>query len=584
MLVRAKRKKIKKFADLRLTFFVLFVFFIFCIIAVRLFYLQVYEMDYYKKLASDKHKILRELIPKRGEIFMQDKDGNLQPFAQNRVLYMLYAVPKDFEKKPEDIINQLTNYFQWDEATTKFFLEKLSKKDDPFEQIKKGLDENDKKEIESWQIKGLYFLDEDSRFYPNQNIGANLIGFYSFKSDKPAGQYGLEGFFEDELAGSRGVIDSEKDASGRLITIGVRNFTSATDGSDLILTIDPSIEFISCQKLNEYIQRLGAKGGEVIILNPQTGAVLAMCSFPDFDPNKYFEVENIEYFKNPAVTDQYEPGSIFKPITMAAALDLKKVTPKFTYRDEGCRLIPGWPKPICNSDVNIKPHGHGIVTMTDVLINSLNTGVMYLIDQIGEETFKKYLQGFGFGQPTNITLPGETSGNINNVGLRPIYSYTASFGQGITVTPLQMVTAYAAIANGGELLRPYVVAEIRKADGTIEKTEKKIVRQVISPEVSVLLSGMLVSAVEDGHGWRAGVPGYYIAGKTGTAQVPSPQGGYSQDTIHSFVGFGPIDNPKFVMITKLDNPGTNFAESSAAPLFGEIADFILQYYQIPPSR
>lgn len=583
-MVGAKRKKIKKFADLRLTFFIFLVLLFLLFIFTRLFWLQVKERDFYKKLASGQHQILSELIPERGEIFMQDKDGKLQPLAQNRVLYMLYAVPKDFDKKPEEITTRLKDYLQWDEVTTEQFLNRLSKEDDPFEQIKKGLDENEKKEIESWQIKGLNFLPEDSRYYPNENIGANLTGFYNFKSDQPVGQYGLEGFFENELAGSRGVINSERDAGGRLITVGARNFTSAIDGSDLILTIDPSVQYITCQKLNEYIQKLGAKGGEVIILNPKTGAVLAMCSWPDFDPNKYFEVKNIEEFKNPAVVDQYEPGSIFKPITMAAALDLKKVNPKFTYRDEGCRLITGWPKPICNSDVSIMPNGHGIVSMTDVLVNSLNTGVMYLIDQIGEETFKKYLQGFGFGSPTNITLPGETKGNISNVGVRPIYSYTASFGQGITVTPMQMVTAYAAIANGGELLKPYIVAEIKKADGKVEKNEKKVVRQVVSPEVSVLLSGMLVSAVEDGHGWRAGVAGYYIAGKTGTAQVPSPSGGYSDETIHSFVGFGPIDDPRFVMITKLDNPGTRFAESSAAPLFGEIANFILHYYQIPPSR
>lgn len=584
MMVRAKKKKIKKYADLRLIFFICFVLLFFLFISTRLFWLQVKQRDFYKKIASGQHQILSELIPERGEIYMQDKDGKLQPLAQNRVLYMLYAVPKDFDKKPEEINNKLKEFFKWDDETTNSFLERLSKETDPFEQIKKGLNENEKNEIESWQIKGLNFLNEDSRYYPNQNVGANLTGFYSFKSDKPSGQYGLEGYFENELAGSRGVIDSERDAAGRLITVGARKFTSAVDGSDLILTIDPSIEYIACQKLNEYILRLGAKSGEVIVLEPKSGAVLAMCSFPDFDPNKYFEVKDIKNFKNPAVTDQYEPGSIFKPITMAAALDLKKVTPKFTYRDEGCRLITGWPKPICNSDVSVTPNGHGIVSMTDVLVNSLNTGVMYLIDQIGEETFKKYLQGFGFDNITNITLPGESKGNITNVGVRPIYAYTASFGQGITVTPIQMVTAYTAIANGGELLKPFIVKEIRKSDGTVEKNEKKVVRQVVSPEVSVLLSGMLVSAIEDGHGWRAGVPGYYLAGKTGTAQVPSPQGGYSAETIHSFVGFGPIDDPKFVMLTKLDNPSTRFAESSAAPLFGEIANFILQYYQIPPSR
>ncbi len=580
---KAKKNQIK-LVDWRLTFFVVFMFLFFLLVSWRLLKLQVIDRDYYKKLASGQHEILRELVPIRGEIFMRDKEGEWQPLAQNRTLYTLYAVPKNLVADRQGIVNKLQEQFQWDATTTDYFVQRLSQTDDPFEQIKKGIDENEKKTIEDWQIEGLHFLNEESRYYPNQKIGSNLVGFYSFKSDQAKGQYGLEGYFDDELAGSRGKINSERDAAGRMITVGASSLESAIDGSDFVLTIDPSIEYVSCKTLNEYVEKFGAIGGEVIVIEPNTGAILAMCSYPEFDPNKYFEVKNIEEFKNPAVSDLYEPGSIFKPITMAAALDLKKITPRSTYRDDGCRQISGWSKPICNSDISINPQGHGLVSMTDVLVNSLNTGVMYVVDQIGENIFKKYLEGFGFGELTNITLPGEAKGNIDNVGVRPIYAYTASFGQGITVTPLQMLMAYVAIANGGELLKPYLVAEIRKPDGQIEKFEKKIIRQVISPEVSVLLSGMLVSAVEEGHGWRASVPGYYLAGKTGTAQVPSPQGGYAEETIQSFVGFGPIDDPKFVMLTKLDHPSTRFAESSAAPLFGEIAKFILQYYQVTPKR
>jgi len=580
---KAKQNK-KKFADIRLTFFIFIVLFFFLLIGFKLFWLQVIQKDFYKKLASGQHQILRELIPERGEIFMQAKDGSLQALAQNRQLYMVYAAPKDFTISPLEIISPLKDFFKWDDETSQYYLNRFSQSDDPFEQIKKGINEEEKKKLEELNIAGLYFLPEDSRFYPNNTVGSTLVGFYSYKSDKPAGQYGLEGYFEDELAGKRGQINSERDAAGRLITVAAQSLESAIDGSDLILTIDPSIEYISCKTLNEYVTRLGAKGGEVIILDPSTGAVLAMCSYPEFDPNKYFETEKIDVYNNPAVSHQYEPGSIFKSITMAAALDMEKVNPKSTYLDEGCRLVTGWHKPICNSDVAINPNGNGVVSMTRVLVDSLNTGVMYLIDKIGEDAFKKYVEGFGFGKATDITLPGEAIGDITRLGERPVYAYTASFGQGITVTPIQMVTAYAAIANGGELLRPYIVSKIIHPDESVETNEKRVIRQVISSRVSALLSGMLVSAIEDGHGWRAGVEGYYIAGKTGTAQVPSPQGGYSDETIHSFVGFGPIDDPKFVMITKLDNPGTKFAESSAAPLFGEIAKFILQYYQVPPSR
>jgi cell division protein FtsI/penicillin-binding protein 2 len=582
-MLKSKQNK-KKFANPRLTFFIFGVLSLFLLIFIRLFWLQVIDGDYYRTLASGQHQILSVLIPRRGEIFMQDKDGNLQALAQNRQLYMLYVVPKEFSKTPLEVVTFLKDYFKWDDVTTQNYLNHLSKVDDPFEQIKKGLTEDEKKQLEALNISGLHFLPEDSRFYPNNEIGSSLIGFYSYKSDNPQGQYGLEGYFNKELAGTRGEINSERDAAGRLITVAAQSLKSAIDGSNYILTIDPSIEYIACKTLNEYVARLGAKGGEVIILNPKTGAVLAMCSYPEFDPNKYFEVENIEIYNNPAVSNQYEPGSIFKSITMAAALDMEKVNPKSSYLDEGCRMVTGWYKPICNSDVAIKPHGNGVVSMTKVLVDSLNTGVMYLIDQLGEDVFKKYVEAFGFGKTTDITLPGEAIGDISTLGKQPVYAYTAAFGQGITVTSLQMVTAYAAIANGGELLRPYIVSKIIHSDGTTETYDRRVIRQVISPRVSTLLSGMLVSAIEDGHGWRAGVPGYYIAGKTGTAQVASSQGGYSDETIHSFVGFGPIEDPKFVMIAKLDNPGTRFAESSATPLFGEIAKFIMQYYQIPTNR
>lgn len=583
-MVSRQRKKTGKSVPSRLTFFIAATGFVLFLVFARLFFLQIVDNDFYLALAAGQHEILKELVPVRGEIMMADKSGELFPLAQNRQLYFLYAVPKEFTKPPLDISTPLKNYFQWDDETAQYFLNRFSQPDDPYEPIKKGLSEEERHDIESLQIDGLHFLEEASRFYPNNEVGSNLVGFYNFKSDNPTGQYGLEGYFEKELAGVRGMIHSERDAAGRLITVATRSMEKAVDGADIVLTIDPAIEYTSCKLLKEYVERLGAHGGEVIVMDPQDGSILAMCSQPQFDPNEYYTVKDIEVFNNPAVSHEYEPGSIFKSITMAAALDLGKVTPNSTYNDEGCRLVTGWPKPICNSDVAVNPHGNGVVSMTKVLVDSLNTGVMYIMDQIGEDVFKKYVEAFGFGKPTGVTLPGEASGNVSTLGVRPVYSYTASFGQGISATPMQMVTAYAAIANGGELLKPYVVKEIRHSDGSVDTFGKKTIRRVISSQVSTLLSGMLVSAVEDGHGWRAGVEGYYIAGKTGTAQVPSPQGGYSDETIHSFVGFGPIDDPRFVIITKLDNPGTRFAESSATPLFGEIAKFILQYYQVAPSR
>jgi len=581
-MVRRRQKKEKKFAISRLTFFNVIISLFIFLILFRLFFLQVVEHNFYEALASGQHEIYKELVPIRGQIYAQDKTGELYPIAQNRDVYFLYAVPKELVEPIENIINKLAEQFTWDDETKLYFSDKLSQENDPYEPIKKGLTLADKTEIESWQIKGLYFTPHPSRYYPNDNIGSHILGFYSFKSDQPEGQYGLEGYFEQELAGTRGVIQSERDAAGRLITVAPQTVSLAENGMDLVLTIDNVIQHTTCKMLDEYVSRLGAQGGSVIVMEPDTGKLLAMCGSPDFDPNQYYQEEDIIAFNNPAIAFEYEPGSIFKPITLAAGLDLGVITPDTTYYDEGCMKVEGWYKPICNSDIAQHPQGHGLQIMTNILELSLNTGAMTVAEKVGSKLLKEYIEAFGFGRLTNISLTGEADGNISTLDQGQVYTYTASFGQGITVTPLQMVAAYGVIANGGKLMKPYVVEEKRYSDGSVERNEPVELQKVISPQVSTLLSGMLVSVIENGHAIRAGVPGYYLAGKTGTAQVPSPSGGYSDETIHSFVGFGPIEDPKFVIMVRLDNPGVNFAASSAAPLFGELAKFILDYYQIAP--
>jgi cell division protein FtsI/penicillin-binding protein 2 len=226
--------------------------------------------------------------------------------------------------------------------------------------------------------------------------------------------------------------------------------------------------------------------------------------------------------------------------------------------------------------------------MTDVLDESLNTGAVFAVQKIGAESFKKYVEDFGFGETVGIGLDFESSGNISSLSKKgAIWSATGSFGQGISVTPIQVVAAFGAIANGGKLMKPYIVDEIRKSNGEIIKAEQKVIRQVISSRTATLLGGMLASVVEHGHGKRAGVSGYYVAGKTGTAQVAKKEGsGYEKDvTIGSFVGFAPVEDPKFVMLVKIDHPrDTIWAEATAAPLFGEIAKFMLNYFKVPPSR
>src|SRR3989339_843984 len=581
--------------DARLIILTVVIFLFGGVAIFRLFSLQILSHDFYLALAAGQHEISRSIIPERGKILIQEvgdssETKKLYPLATNQSLYQVYAEPNRVEN-PAELAEKLTDIFftrsdveikegetpeileaKYKEARQKVLdeiLGKLSKSNDPYEPLKKRVSEEMSTKIRELKASGIGFTEESERFYPERNIGSHILGFLGTKDDKKIGQYGLEGFFEKDLA-------------GRWIPISGRTWDKAEDGTDLVLTIDRNIQFFACNKLQEAIKKHRADSGSVIIMDPKTGAIWAMCSVPDFDPNDYAKTENINTFNNPAIFYQYEPGSIFKAITIASALDLGKITPATTYNDEGFLKIDGYT--IRNSDLK----AHGIQTMTQVLDASLNTGVVFAMNKMGVDSFRKYVNDFGFGVMTGIELDYEASGNVKSLEKKgEIWGATASFGQGISVTPIQMVSAFGALANGGKLMKPYIVDEARKSNGEVVKTSPKLVRQVISGRTSTLLGGMLVSVVENGHGKKAGVPGYYVAGKTGTAQVPKKDGlGYEADiNICSFVGFAPVEDPKFVMLTKIDHPrDVIWAESSAAPLFGEIAQYVLNYLRVPPNR
>lgn len=594
--------------DRRLKFIKLFIFLFAGVIALRLFSLQVLNNDFYSALAAGQHEIYREIFPERGKILMREVGGNvsgdekLYPLATNQSLYLVYVDPRkikgaeELAKKLVDILyarekkdgeNLTAEEIEAVEKSEKEKLEeeylaKLKKENDPYEPLRRGVNEDTIAKIKDLQAEGVGYIEEEARYYPEDNLGSHFLGFVGTKDNKKIGQYGLEGYFEKELGGVQGFLSSEKDVAGRWIPISGREWQKAEDGDDVVITIDRNIEYFACGKLKEAVERHDADGGTVIIMDPKTGAILAMCSYPDFDPNEYSKVENINIYNNPAIFNQYEPGSIFKAITIAAALDAGKITPTTTYVDEGEIKVDD--RTIRNSDLK----AHGAQTMTQVLDESLNTGAVFAVNTIGPEIFKKYVEDFGFGSKTEIELDFENDGNINSLSKKgKIWSATGSFGQGISVTPIQVVTAFSAIANGGKLMEPYIVDRIIKSNGAIIKTEPKVIRQVIMPRTSALLGGMLVSVVENGHGKRAGVSGYYVAGKTGTAQIPKKEGGGYEinATIGSFVGFAPVEDPRFVMLTKIDHPrSTIWAESTAAPLFGEIAKFMLNYLKVPPSR
>ncbi|MFA5076126.1 MAG: penicillin-binding protein 2 [Patescibacteria group bacterium] len=555
------------------------------IIIGRLFWLQILHHRDYLELASQQHDIYQELLPDRGIIYtqdtrVQDKDNpKLFPVATNRDFYLIYGQTYAIDD-PGATTERLNSVLALPQAVADRIQTQLAKYNDPYEPLAHRVTEEKIQKVAELNLAGIKWVKEKSRYYPENNIGSHVLGFVGFVDDKLVGQYGLEGYYNSQISGQAGFVKSERDASGSLIGVGEHDYASPENGSSLVLTIDDTVQTVLCQKLDEAVERYKAEGASVVVMDPKTGAILAMCGWPNFDPNDYGNVENIKYYNNPTVFAAYEPGSVFKPITMSIALDQGKVTPESTYEDTGEVKIGQYS--IKNSDLL----AHGTQTMTDVLKFSLNTGAIFAMRQAGPETFRDYVEKFGFGVLSGIPLEGESPGTIASLYKKgEIYPVTASFGQGIMVTPLQVATAFSALANGGKLMRPYIVDRVIDPSGIEIRTEPQEIRQVISPRTSVLISGMLVQVVQEGHAKRAAIPGYYVAGKTGTAQVANPSTGdyNSGKTIHTFGGFFPVSDPQLVVVARFDSPQTSqWAEGTAVPFFGEIGKFLASYYQIPP--
>lgn len=586
-----------------------------CLVGVRLFFLQVVEAAWYRALSEGQHAVYEELVPVRGSVYVKDYgDDTEYAVATNEPRAFVYADPR-LVTQPINVGRDIAKVLQlegWDtydadagwkavaapavdpnapdavvetpppeRNATGVLIDRLSKTDDPYEPIARDVSQDQLDQILALDVDGIGYLLEDARTYPEDHFGGHVLGFLGHDSEGARkGYYGIEGYFDEFLAGRSGSLYAESDATGRWIGVGARSFTPAVDGGDVLLTIDRTVQYMACNMLAEGVRRFEADGGALIIIEPSTGRVLAMCGAPDFDPDDYGNVDDGSVYNNPAIFEAYEAGSVMKAFTVAAALDQELVTPNTTYEDTGSVQVDDYT--IHNSDLK----SHGVVSMTTALDESLNTGMVWLMRKMGRDTLEEYLGNFGFGQLTGVELATESPGTLAALDEdAEIYAATASFGQGITVTPLQIAAAYGAMANGGALMQPYIVEEIRHPDGTVETRQPSKVRQVLSQKAATTIGAMLVSVVENGHGKRAGVAGYYIAGKTGTAQVAG-NGGYLEDVTNgSFAGFGPVGDPRFAMVVKLENPKTvEWAESSAAPIFGEIAEFLLGYYDVPPER
>lgn len=563
----------------RMTFLAVFFGLVFVALLARLFQLQVLEYKTYRVLASDQHEIQAAIIPKRGELLVQDRfDGELHPIVKDRDAWSVYSVSREM-KEPEKVAQELAPLLAVDAAE----LAARFASNTTYTVLTKDVPQATVDAVKAKHLPGIGLAKRQSRFYPEEGLGGQLLGFVSSDDGRiRSGKYGIEGFYDEQLAGTYGSLKAEKDATGRRLTIGSIALEEAQDGSDLVLTIDRAIQYKACELIAKATREFGAQGGTIIVLEPDTGAVFGMCSAPDFDPADYGNIDDVSVLNNPATFYEFEPGSIFKPVTLAAGIDAEKIVPQTTYNDTGEEKIDGFT--IRNSD----KQAHGIQSMNDVLTKSLNTGTIFVQRLLGRDLFRDYVEKFGFGVKTGIDVRSEAGGNIKPLQrMGQVFAATASYGQGITTTPIQMAAAYAALANGGHTVKPHVVKAVRHPDGRLEDVAPAPGPAVVSARTSRLITGMLVNVVERGHGKRAGVPGYYVAGKTGTAQVARDDGqGYLEDaTIGSFAGYAPADDPQFVMLVKIDRPKTvQFAESSAAPVFGEMAAFLLSYLRVKPDR
>jgi len=544
------------------------VLFFICLFAAtisgRLFFLQIIEHDYYAALAKGQQTLFKSLEGERGNIFFQNHE---YPIATTKTYTLVYISPKEIlVEQQADTARALSEILNISEAV---LLNKVDQ-DSLYELIKERISQAEIESLGEKELAGVYLREENWRYYPYNDFASHILGFVNKEGE---GQYGIEEYWDSVLQGKEGFLEGEKGPLGYLFFPG--ETASNSRGLDIVLTIDYNIQYLAEKLLREAQENLQAEGGQVIIIEPASGKILALANLPGFNPNEYSEEKDFTIFQNDAIQKIFEPGSVFKPITMAGALNEGKITPQTTYFDPGCFEVGGYP--ICNYEERIY---QGELSMINVLEKSINTGAVFAESQLGHRNFLNYIEKFGIFEETGIDLWGEISPpNTEFKQGREINFVTASFGQGIEMTPIQLVRAFCIIANGGKLVTPYLV-----------ETQLKISdNNIISPQTASKLTAMLVSVVENGFGKAARVPGYYIAGKTGTAQISYAalgvdKKGYSDKTWQSFIGFTPAFDPQFLILVKLNNPATKTAEYSAVPLFQTLAKYIIDYYQIPPDH
>lgn len=550
------------------------------ILLLRAAYIQLVKHTYYTSLANKQYVATTPATFDRGTIFFSHHTGDPVPAAQLATTYRIAIDPTVLTNK-EAVYEMLAMYIPIDKQ---LFLEKAGKTDDPYEEIAKDIKEDVVRVLRGKNIKGLSFVKDSKRSYPQEDIGAKIIGFVGNDGTRVRGQYGIERYYDDVLS---------RDGIGHTVNFFAELFTdiektvisnNTQDQGDVVLTIDAEAERALHSVLQDIRKQWNSDTVGGIIMDPQTGAIIAMDGLPSFDPNQFALVKDQSAFSNQLVSGVYEMGSILKPITMAAAIDSGAINEaSTTYNDTGFRDLNGFK--VRNFDG--KARGPG-TSMQAVLDQSLNVGIVFIVEQLGAERFQDYFKKFGIGQDTGIDVPNEVSGLTRNLDSKVfVDSATTGFGQGIAITPIQTIRALAALGNGGVLVNPHVVDTIIYSNGETKKVVPDPGVQVISKDTSERISRMLVHVVDTAltRGTRK-MDHYSVAAKTGTAQIPKPGGGYYDDRyLHSFVGYFPAYDPKYIIFLFQTNPkGAEYASATLTDPFYKLVKFIISYYEVPPDR
>lgn len=555
------------------------------IVVTRLFYWQVIRGDDLSARAASQHNSVVTLTARRGQILSSDESI----LAGVETRFLLYAYRPQLEASSQEIVQKVAPIIastpdlatssaeilptpEEKLAAAKELLEQKLDSDRSWIALKHHLTREQRQAIEDLDIKGLGFDEQIVRFYPEASMSAHLLGFVGQNQQgEPQGYFGLEGYYDRQLQGRGGRLQQETDAFGNPILVGDYTSYSSLDGRTLLTSINRSLQYQIEKLLHQALLKYGAVQASAIVMEPTTGAVIALANAPQYDPRIFYKFDP-NLHKNPAIADLFEPGSIFKPIVMAAAIDAGVVSPE-TKCDSTCDQA------VSINQYTIKTWNdqyHPGTTMTEVIVNSDNTGMIFAARRLGKDSFLDYINRFGFSQATGIDLQEEITPKQKQINdFKDIDLATSSFGQGIAITRIQMLAAANVIANQGIWVQPHIVQQIKDGDKLISLPSPKT-QQVISPETATLVTQMMVEAVDESTVRWNRPEGIKVAGKTGTAQIPV-SGHYDEDkTIASFIGFAPAENPKFTMLVTLREPTSSpWGSETAAPLWFDIANLLL---------